>query len=210
VNKDPAVKLASVDSTGFEARHVSQYFLHRKSRGKPIYARFHPQLGIICDTEDHLILSLYTRKGPFPDPPSFKYLLANIPSGLRVDKILGDAGYDSEPNHQLARTKYGIRTFFPPLCGPPTKKTPQGKYRRLMKTLFKFKKNIHYGQRWQVETVFSMIKRRLTTATKARSHYAQMRELALIAITHNLLVVWLRYLFYRAGRSPILSVSVIP
>lgn len=182
------VKIASVDSTGFEARHVSQYFLHRKNRGKPIYAQFHPKLSIICDTKRHIILSLFTGKGPFPDTPSLKHLLKRINPSIKIDKLLGDAGYDSEPNHQLARQSYKIRTFFPALIGPPTKKTPKGKYRRLMKKLFLFKKNIHYGQRWQVETVFSMIKRRLLTATKARSHYSRMREMALVAITYNIMI----------------------
>lgn len=199
MDKNLSVKLAGVDSTGFEARHVSQYFLHRKNRDKLIYARFHPKLCMICDTRTHLILSIYTQQGPFPDPPSLKPLLENLPSSLELDKLLGDAGYDSEINHKLAREEYGIRSFFPATTGPPTTKPFKGRFRRLMKQLFKFKKNISYGQRWQAETVFSMIKRRLTTATRSRSHEAQMRELALIVLTYNLAVLRLSiYLFYRA------------
>ena len=201
----PSIKLASADSTGFEARHVSQHFLHRKSHGKPIFAKFHPKLSIICDCKNHLILSLLTSKGPFPDAPSLVPLLAKLPPWINVDKLLGDAGYDSEENHRISREEFGIRSFFPPLIGRPLNGIPKGKYRRLMKKLFIHKDNIHFGQRWQVETVFSMIKRVLGTATRARKHSSRMRELALIALTYNLAVVRACYLFYGAARSPVLK-----
>lgn len=205
VLKKREIKIACADSTGFEARHVSQYFLHRKWRGKPVFARFHPKLNVICDCQHHLIIALIASKGPFPDAPSFKHLLTKIPHAIKIDKLLADAGYDSENNHRIAREEYGVRSFFPPLIGRPTAGVPTGKYRRLMHRLFKNKKYIHYGQRWQVETVFSMIKRTLGTATRARTHHSRRRELALIALTHNLAVVLSNYLFYRAVTSPFIA-----
>lgn len=141
---------------------------------------------------------MITSKGPFPDAPSFKNLVARIPRSIKIDKLLADAGYDSEDNHRISREVHGIRSFFPPLIGRPTSGVPRGKYRRLMHKLFKHKENIRYGQRWQVETVFSMIKRMLTSATKARTHHSRMRELALIALTYNLAVVLFTHLFYSA------------
>jgi transposase len=54
-----------------------------------------------------------------------------------------------------------------------------------------------YGQRWQVETVNSMLKRRLGSALRARKHQTQCREIVLRAITHNVMIVRLR-VFYRA------------
>jgi hypothetical protein len=54
-----------------------------------------------------------------------------------------------------------------------------------------------YGQRWQAETVNSMIKRRLGSALRARSEPSQAREIVLRAITHNVMIVRLR-VFYRA------------
>ena len=44
-----------------------------------------------------------------------------------------------------------------------------------------------YGQRWQAETVFSMIKRRLGEATGARTYHSQCRALLLKVVTHNIL-----------------------
>jgi hypothetical protein len=46
-----------------------------------------------------------------------------------------------------------------------------------------------YGQRWQVETVFSMVKRLLDSALTARSYSSQNREAALRFLTHNLMIL---------------------
>jgi len=61
-----------------------------------------------------------------------------------------------------------------------------------------------YGRRWQAETVFSMIKRRLGSALGARSYWPWVRALTLKAITHNILIV-LRAIevFYRASLTPL-------
>jgi hypothetical protein len=46
-----------------------------------------------------------------------------------------------------------------------------------------------YGQRWQAETAFSMIKRRLGAEVGAHSSWSQCRELMLLAVAHNLLIL---------------------
>ena len=57
-----------------------------------------------------------------------------------------------------------------------------------------------YGQRWQVETVNSMIKRRLGSALH-RKYQSQCRETVLRAITYNVMIVRIE-VFYRALASP--------
>ncbi len=56
-----------------------------------------------------------------------------------------------------------------------------------------------YGQRWQGETVFSMIKRNQGDALRARSYWAQNREMMLKVLTHNIgIILFVKELFYRA------------
>jgi len=69
-----------------------------------------------------------------------------------------------------------------------TNKLPKGKYHRIMKTRFEKK---GYGQRWQVETVYSMIKRNLTDNINSKSYWAQYRETFLLATTRNFLIFYL-------------------
>ena len=46
-----------------------------------------------------------------------------------------------------------------------------------------------YGQRWQVETVNSMIKPRIAAHVAARTYWSQCRELMLLIITHNTMIL---------------------
>jgi hypothetical protein len=46
-----------------------------------------------------------------------------------------------------------------------------------------------YSQRSQAETTVSMIKRRQVQATRARSFQARCRDLRLMALTHNIMIL---------------------
>jgi len=47
-----------------------------------------------------------------------------------------------------------------------------------------------YGQRWQIETVFSMLKRDMGAALRARTYHSQNHEIRLRVLTHNLAILW--------------------
>ncbi len=47
-----------------------------------------------------------------------------------------------------------------------------------------------YGQRWQVETVYSVIKRRQGDALAARTYHSQNRAMRLMVLTHNIMILW--------------------
>jgi hypothetical protein len=49
-----------------------------------------------------------------------------------------------------------------------------------------------------------MIKRRLGNHVRARTRWGQVRELALVVLTHNLMILWCSILFYRAFLTPFL------
>ena len=60
-----------------------------------------------------------------------------------------------------------------------------------------------YGQRWQIETAFSMLKRNLGSALRARTYWSQCRESMLRVITHNVMILFaLAKVFYRASLTP--------
>ncbi len=49
----------------------------------------------------------------------------------------------------------------------------------------------------------SMIKRNLGSALKAKSYWSQCREIGLMVLTHNIMIILFVKLFYRAGRYPL-------
>ena len=186
----PCVRRAALDSSGFEAHHVSHYFVRRRAKGgkrwqTTTYKRF-PKLAVLCDCASHLILSAVAGRGPGPDITHFQRAVVAALGRVRLETLYADAGYDAEWVHLLGREMLDVRTIIPAGIGRPTDKPPTGHYRRLMS------QRLHltsYGQRWQDETVFSMIKRRLGSAVNATTYWSQCRALMLKAVTHNVLIV---------------------
>ena len=153
-----------------------------------------PKLTLLIDCRTHAVLSLLAARGPRPDVDELRPLLARLPRGVVLLCLAADAGFDSEPNHVLLRHDHGIRGLIPARYGRPSKtgKPPAGCWRRLMKRLLRTKRQRRkhgYTQRAQVETSNSMIKRNLTDELTSRSLHAQNRELRLIVLTHNLMIL---------------------
>ncbi len=184
------VPLAAIDSTGMECTAASGYFVRRRvtiaGPWKTMTYRRFPKLGVICDVASHFILACDTRRGPKPDVAEFKSLLDEALTRVRLTTILADAGYDSESNHCHARQDCQVRSVIPAKLGRPTTKPASGYHRRLMQVRFNADA---YRQRAQVETVMSMIKRRQGSHVRAIAYQNQCRELRLMALTHNVMIL---------------------
>jgi hypothetical protein len=184
------VRRAAFDSTGLECGHASRYFIRRRSRGATAaqtvrYTRF-LKLELSIDADTHAVLGVQTSRGPHPDVDRFVGLLDETLANVRPERVVADAGYDSEPNHRYAR-RQGVKAYIPATHGRPSRKPPTGRYRRQMRERLT-KAYGGYGQRWQVETVNSMLKRRLATAVAGRSFPSQCRDAWLLALTFNLML----------------------
>ncbi|MFN3150452.1 transposase [Bremerella sp.] len=182
---------AAIDSTGLEATCASAYFVRRrKTKDSPwktvVYQRY-PKLSLVSDVRTHFILAYRVGKGPRPDVDEFQGLIDQASKRVRLHRILADAGYDSEPNHQFARDKLHLRTIIPAKHGRPTDKPASGRYRRLMQLRFDHPR---YRQRSQVETVMSMIKRRQGNFVRGKTDHARHKELHLMVLTHNVMILW--------------------
>jgi Transposase DDE domain len=197
------VELAALDGTGFESHHASSYYVQRREKGGKewqniTYRRF-PKAGILCDCASHMILAVVPGHGPGPDSKHYRTALDEARRRVRIVTLAADAGYDSERSHEYARYECGIRSLIPPLIGRPTDKPPSGYWRRQMKARLH---TTRYGQRWQVETVNSMLKRLLDSALRARKRWNQYREIVLRTLALNVMILRKLKVFYRAPTSP--------
>lgn len=197
------VRLAAIDGTGFQSHHVSSYFVKRREKcgdhwQRTTYRHF-PKVGLLADCHSHLIICVAPGRGPGPDIIHWRTALYDSLGRVRIGTLLADAGYDSEGSHVFARRLLGCRTLIPPLIGRRTSKPPSGYWRRRMSQRFDKAK---YGQRWQVETVNSMIKRRQGEALGATSYWSQCREMFLRAIVHNVMILWRHLRGFLRSRPP--------
>jgi hypothetical protein len=186
------VRLAAVDTSGFESRHTSRYYTQRRKttakdgRLQRVSYRRYPKLGVTCDAESHFILAARASQGPQPDFGDFPPLVRAAQACIGLNTITADAGFDSEANHELARDELGIQSLIPAEHGRPSAREPASRYRRQMK------RHLHesrYGQRWQVETVYSMIKRLSGEVVNARTYWRRCRLLLLKTLTHNISIL---------------------
>jgi hypothetical protein len=195
----------AMDSSGFEARHVSRYFVRRRETGGKFKGKMHrlqyrrfPKLALMGDCNSHLILAAIPEGGPSPDFGHIDALVTKAQEQVRMYSLAADPGYDAEWVHMFVRLIYGTRTIIPPKHGRPGAGKPRGYFRRLMKSRLNKKR---YGQRWQVETIISVMKRRLSDCLGACKVRMQRRALNLKVVVYNLMIVAvLKKVFYAAGR----------
>jgi len=200
------IKPVALDSTMFESRHVSRHFEKRQrqtahqnrkrtakiqaNRRRRAVVKRLPKLSLAVASASHLILAARATTGSGGDQPFFKPLLLDARRRAKFGAAVADSGFDSEANHRLARLDLGVRSIIPPNAGRPTHKPASTHYRRLMQQRFGRKADQKcYSQRWQAETVNSMIKRNLGSALRACTARRRSRELLLRVITHNLMIL---------------------
>lgn len=183
---------AAVDSTGYDARTVSSYFVVQC--GRPTRQKHWPKLTAVIDTRTHLFLSASVTRGPSQDAPHLIPAVRQATKRTPIDTLLADAGYDSEANHATCREQLKVRSTVIALNWRGSRKWPCAKYRRQMVRRFRKKspgsrsKRV-YGQRGQVESVFSRNKRRLGAAVAASKWANQKTEILLKVLTHNIMIL---------------------
>jgi len=176
---------AAIDATGLETRYTSRHFI-RCRRRESFYRRRWPKLTIVCEIKTHLIAGCRVTRGPSTDFPNLQKVIEQAEKYVHFDQVLADAGYDSEFNHEFCRDKLNIRSTIIAYNPRRTTKLPSAKYRREMATEFE---RLAYGQRWQVESVFSRHKRLLGSALRNRNAKSRKRECLLRVLTHNLMII---------------------
>jgi hypothetical protein len=126
---------------------------------------------IVADLQRQILLAQRARRGPWVDT-----------AGQRVplSAVLADAECASEANHQHIRQRWSARSFIP---ANPRRGVPRGTLRRQMHRAFPRNK---YAQRAKIETIFSVVKRKLSSRAPGRRLAHQIRQALLLGLTYSL------------------------
>jgi len=147
-----------------------------------------PKACLAIDCSNHMILACVPSRGPGGDHILLPKLLPRLARNFSVKTLVADAGFDTEKSLQMIRHQFQIEPLIPPLRSVNNRTVPQGTERRRMFYAFQNGTPIQYKQRWQVETVMSMVKRNIAHALRARSFHSQNKEIFLLALTHNIAI----------------------
>jgi DDE family transposase len=140
-------------------------------------------LGLV---RSHLIAAALVSRGPSGDQPFLPQALQQASGHIRVRRLLADAGYDSEKNHQVSREQFGVESVIkinPRWLG---RRWPSKPYRRRMRRSFPKRA---YSRRAHAESIFSAFKRTLGAAMRARGPQAQRRELLWRVLAYDLMII---------------------
>lgn len=166
---------AAIDSTGLQVHSASAYYLGRK--GQPI--KKFVRLGIAVLLPSFFIASARAGWSPSNDRMEFLDITKPATERIQITDLYADAGYDAEWIHRWCREEREIRSWIPPMK-IRRDGTASGIWRNQMSRGLP----AHYGRRWGVETVFSVIKRRWGATTTARTSSGQRREALLKVVVY--------------------------
>ena len=103
----------------------------------------------------------------------------------RIGLVLADAEFDSERNHQHIRQQLGAKSII------PAKRSKAGwkltGVRAQMRSNFPAEL---YRQRVQAESVFSAIKRKLSSKAPGRTLATQRKQALLLGLAYNIYKLW--------------------
>jgi hypothetical protein len=179
--QDGEKSTVAVDGTGLEATSVSRFFVNRqRDRGQGLQWKAWCKWVVAVDCSRKVILSQLARPAPVNDCASLPMLVRAADKVLPVGLVLADAEFDSERNHLFCRKELGAMSIIPAKRG---KKTWNIKgIRREMRESFPRE---GYGKRAIVETVFSIVKRKLSAKAPGRTSEAQRRQAMILGAAYN-------------------------
>ncbi|MCL2786532.1 MAG: IS5 family transposase [Methanomassiliicoccaceae archaeon] len=187
--------IVAVDATGFSCSNASRHYVRRLRELKGMTyseapVRGYEKMTIAVDTSTLSILAAdscssnisdYKRIGPIADDME--------KAGYDVKCVIADKGYDSEQVHRYLREHLHCETLIParkmsePAVSGSKRRRTSGFYRGLMKFFFD---PVTYKRRSIVESVNSMIKRKMSDVVYGRTPRSRHAEVLCRCIAHNI------------------------
>ena len=173
-NLEIKVKYVALDGTGFSSGNADKYYAKIRNNERKHYTKSH----IAIDVDSRLILYSQAVRGPKHDTT---FAIASIRS-LKKHKpeyVIADKAYDTEKIRECINKEIKASDQI-----PLKSNFRHGWYRRLSQKTFN--KEI-YSLRNNVESVFSVIKRKLNGNNKSKSTRLQNKETRLKTTIYNIL-----------------------
>jgi hypothetical protein len=136
---------------------------------------------VVVDVVGRAVLAQAARPGPYNDCATLRPLMDAAHAITPIKRVLADAEFDSERNHQHLRQLLGAHSVIPAKRGYAHWQI-KGVRAQMRK---RFPRRL-CASRAQVESVFSTIKRKLAVTAPGRSMATQRLQALLLGITYNL------------------------
>ncbi|MFH1801509.1 MAG: transposase [archaeon] len=178
----------AVDSSGFSTSRFARWFDTKwgKERKYRVWLKAH----LISGTKTNIITGCEITEGEVNDSPSLPRLVEETAKTFRVGEVSGDKAYSSRKNLQ-AIEDVGAVPFIPFKKNVRGKRASCGIWKKMYHYfIYKHDEFLeHYHKRSNVETVFHMIKTKFKDNLRSKTKTAQINELLLKILCHNICVI---------------------
>jgi len=177
----------AVDSTGFSTSVFSRWYDSRKAReSHREYRKAHVMTGV----RTNVITSVAVTGGTVSDYNMFAQLIENTSRHFEMSEVLADKGYSSR---EIMATvgRYGAIPFIPFRKNTSHRQKGSQMWARMYQYFMEHREEFmqHYHLRSNVESVFSMMKRKQGTFLRSKNEVAQTNEILCKVLVHNICVL---------------------
>src|SRR3989338_8725557 len=178
----------AVDSSGFGTSRFDRWFSFKY--GKEIDSRIWIKCHLMNGVKTHIVTGVKITKTYSHDSKEFCGLVEKTAENFSIKEVSADKAYSSRDNIEAVAKLGGIAfiTFRSNVTGKQRGSKLWGKmYHFFMLNREEFLQ--HYHKRSNIETVFHMIKAKFGDSVRSKNYIAQVNEVLLKILCHNICVV---------------------
>jgi transposase len=178
----------AVDSSGFSTSRFARYFSFKHGRDMKYRTWIKAHIGIGVKT--NIVTGVEITEESENDSPQFKPLVEKTSKNFTINEVSADKAYSSRNNLEVVDSLGG--TAFIPFKSNVTGKQRGSSVWAKMYHYFLYNKEVfldHYHKRSNVETTFHMIKSKFRDNLRSKDKVAQINELLLKILCHNICVL---------------------
>lgn len=182
----------AIDATGFGTPRYETFFHYKY--GKDVKWKAYRKCHAVCGIKTNIITAIDITKGQVHDNTRFESLAKDTARNFTIRDFCGDKGYLSGKNFSIIN-EFGGQAFIPFKSNTSGSSHSKSGYRSYFKSAFKFFKEHkkeyleHYHKRSNIESAFSMIKRKFGTNIKCKKETSQDNEILSKILAHNICVL---------------------
>jgi len=176
----------AIDSSGFGSNKFEKWFDHKYgvTRSKCVWVKAH----IACGVKTNIVTAIRILDKDAADSPQFAPLVTETARTFTIAEVSADKAYTSLENFETV-AGFGGTAF---MAFKQNATGAKGGLFQKMFHYFQYKQEEymnHYHKRSNVESTFSMMKRKFGDAVRSKSDVAMVNEVLCKVLAHNLCVL---------------------
>lgn len=180
----------AIDASGFSTSNKAKWYEIKISK-RHENARDYKKLHIVTGIRTNIITSAKITRGKDHDSPYFEELIKNTAVNFNIKKICADAGYLSRKNCDVS-VEVGAVPYIWVKKNINIKRARGSLAWKRMVNLWHDNHDLfkeQYHKRSNVESTFSMLKRKYNAFVRSKTEIAQENEILCKVVAHNLAVL---------------------